>query len=452
MYKSFTLCIAIAGSCLLPSCDKYLDITPKGYTLLNTVTNYDQWLNAYPLYSISENTHLIYSSDLYDIASPAIPANGTQTKLYTWLPQVSDGSAGLWAAHYQVISSFNSVIVGIDNATGGTAKQIASLKAEAILGRAYEYFYLVNEYGKQYDSASVSTDPGVPIVLSDDVAQQIPPRSTVKQVYDFIISETEKAIPDLPESNSGNTFRGSKGAGYSLLARIYFYARNYSMAKEYAQLAINNSPGRSLIDLNAVTNVGNIPKISVRPDIIYARQNSSTFDPDLGLVRSYDLSDRRLRLFFFNLGNLTFTQRGVVKYHYGGATGNNENNLGTSVSEMMLIIAEAAARKNELTEALEILDQLRKKRIPPANYNPYTSNDQEFVLQKILDERKLELPFTGLRWFDMRRLNFEGRMPTVNRLDATGMPYATLEPGSVRYTFQVPQLVLDFNPNMPQNP
>ncbi len=92
---------------------------------------------------------------------------------------------------------------------------------------------------------------------------------------------------------------------------------------------------------------------------------------------------------------------------------------------MKLIIAECAARSNDLTTALQQLDEVRKYRFATASYIPFQSNDQEEVFQEVLKERSHELPFNGLRWFDMRRFDKENRMGAVNRYDAQGNIIAT---------------------------
>jgi hypothetical protein len=119
---------------------------------------------------------------------------------------------------------------------------------------------------------------------------------------------------------------------------------------------------------------------------------------------------------------------------------------------MKLIIAESAARGHDLTTALQQLDDIRKDRFDAGNYIPYQSTNQDSVLQKVLEERNHELPFSGLRWFDMRRLDKEGRMGTVHRYDAQGNIIATLAPHSNSYTLQIPVQVLKYNPGMKQNP
>lgn len=431
-------------------CDKYLEITPKGYTLLNTVSDYDQWLNDPQLYILNGSSSLLYASDLVDIVQISNPPDPTHLP-YVWSPDYAAfNSADLWGAHFTAISSYNSVIIGVDGATGGTEAQKTTLKAEALLGRAFEYFYLVNEYGKPYDSATAAKDPAVPIVFTDDVAQKVPPRSSVKNVYDFIIADIRAAIPALPAENSRNRYRGSVAAAYSLLARIYLNAGNYADARINAQLALDNSTGQTVSNYNSLATSADMQQLAIRPDAIYARRSEWPAIPTVQFLRSFNKKDSRLRLFY--LGNIetNFPVRGVTGYYFGDYP--LCENGGTSIQEMKLIIAEIAARSNDLTEALNLLDEVRKNRIPAASYTPYQSADKEFVLQKVLEERVFEFPFNSFRFFDMRRLDREGRMPAVNRYNAAGTVIATLEPHSPRYTLRVPQLVLQFNPGMEQNP
>ena len=45
------------------------------------------------------------------------------------------------------------------------------VRAEAKVGRAFEYYLLVNTFGKHYGTSS-STDLGVPLVLHADVSEK----------------------------------------------------------------------------------------------------------------------------------------------------------------------------------------------------------------------------------------------------------------------------------------
>ena len=440
---------------LLAGCDKYLDIKPKGKTLLSTVTDYDQWLNDPSLcLGFGQPSGIFnYFGDNVDAPSISTPPTQPAELVYTWGQQYStDLSAApmFWGEHYAKINQFNTVLLGIDGATNGTSSQKKSIRAEALLGRALEYFYLVNEYGKSYDSATADKDLAVPFVTSNDVTQEVPARSTVAEIYKHIIADLTAAIPDLPADNSANRLRGSTAAAYSLLARVYFYARDYADARKNAELALGNSRA-VMIDYNGTLSISGL--LGLQPDVIYGRMLLGNTPATLDFMRSFETNDLRVKKLYRSSDGYTFTIRGATLFIPSIVTSVFQYlNTGTSVQEMKLIIAECAARSNDLTVALQQLDDVRKARFASASYVPYQSGNQEAVLQEVLKERNHELPFCGLRWFDMRRLDKENRMGTVNRYNAQGTIIATLAPHSNRYTLQIPVQVLSFNPGMQQNP
>jgi hypothetical protein len=461
MNRKFKLFIGLIV-CLASSvsCNKYLDIQPKGVTLLTTVTDYDQWLNSASIEaSVPREINLLQDNEDEPLIPSTITAVGDL--IYTWAPQFSTDitqTPVIWAQHYQNIYYFNTVISGIDAATG-SAQLKASLKAEALLGRALEYLYLVNLYGKAYDPATANNDLAVPFVVSNDLAVTIPPRSTVQAIYNDIFADVNAALPALPQDNSNNRFRGSVAGGYSVLARAYLFMRNYAQASVYAQKALLAGP-HSLLDYSNMANSAAIPLLTARPDAIYARMTAGGLataeTPTVGFLQSFDINDLRLQFFYSGPGaaNNKNATRNTTAYKPGGTTAPSEayQNWGTSVAEMQLIIAEAAARTGDLTTALQFLNGLRKCRFAASKYQAYQSTDQSQVLQRILLERSFEFAFIGMRWFDMRRLAADQNMPTVNRYDGQNNVIATLQPSSPRYTLQIPAQVMYFHPDWVQNP
>lgn len=454
LYK-FNLIPILLCSLVFAGCDKYLDITPKGKRLLSTVADYDQWLNDETLiYGIGQPSGLFsFFNDNVDVVSITNPPAQAAELVYTWAPQFSTDinvAPAFWGEHYAKINLYNTVLLGIDKATAGTNSQRKSLKAEALLGRALEYFYLVNEYGKVYDSATASKDLAVPFVTSNDVSQVVPGRSTIAEIYTHIIEDLNAAIDDLPADNIANRFRGSKASAYSMLSRVYFYARNYADARRYAELALANS-NVTMLDYNGALPLSDM--VSIRQDVIYGRMILGNIAASLDYMRSFAGNDLRVRKLYYSTDGYTFTTRGATMFVPAFITPVLQYvNTGTSIQEMKLIIAESAARSNDLPVALQQLDEVRKNRFAMATYVRFESADQEAVLQEILTERYHELSFSGLRWFDMRRLDKENRMGVVKRYNAQGDVIATLEPHSDRYTLQIPYQVISFNPGMEQNP
>lgn len=439
----------------LIACNKFLDVEPKGFTLLKTVSDYDQWLNddIGALETVPQDLNIL--ADNVDKPSVSVPPGGKDL-VYSWALQFSSDlntAPNFWGQHYANINKYNTVINGIDKATDGSELQKKSLNAEALLGRAFEYWYLINEYGKVYDPATAAQDPGVPFITSNDVTQVVPPRASVQEVYDHIISDINTAIPGLPQNNSKNRFRGSLSAAYSVLARVYLYQRDYPNAAKNAKFAIQNGTAR-MVDFRLPLPSSGV--LNGKEDVIYGRQNVYAvllqYQPTLDLLHLYAVNDLRLNLFYTSMDN--FTARGgtnvntVVPYV-------SYTNFGTSVQEMKLIIAESAARIGDaqnLQAALQQLNELRIDRFLSSAYQPLQSNDKDQILNWVLRERSIELPFSGLRWFDMRRLDKEGQMQTVMRYDAQNNIIATLPHNSPKYTLQIPVQVLQFHPDMMQNP
>ena len=95
--------------------------------------------------------------------------------------------------------------------------------AEAYFLRAFNYFTITQIHG------------GVPLV--DHVltpSEFTLPRSSIKEIYDLIKSDLNKAIAVLPEKSEWgiqNAGRASKGAAKALLAKVYLYESSY--AKNY---------------------------------------------------------------------------------------------------------------------------------------------------------------------------------------------------------------------------
>ncbi|MEC5145047.1 RagB/SusD family nutrient uptake outer membrane protein [Chitinophaga sp. 212800010-3] len=434
------------------SCRKYLDVEPKGKVILSTVNDFDLFLNSSSL-TASGARELNLLSDEADV--PAIPLVPTRPEdlVYLWAEQYNTDTKDvpvIWGKHYGNIYKYNAVLLGINAARNGTDADKKRIRSEALLGRAFEYLYLVNLYAKPYNSTTADKDLAVPFMVSVDVSEKTPTRSTVEEIYNHIFADINEAIPGLSASNAANRFRGSVPAAYSILARASLYCGRYDDAAKYAKMAMGDNPP-ALIDYNTVTKSSQLPKMVDRPTELYARYStypSSWEYPTLNFLKRFDTSDLRLRLFYTSLGDLSFQKRGVS---YFAVNGTPVPNFGTSVEEMKLIIAEVAARKGDMDAALGQLNDIRKNRIRKSAWKPLTSADKNEVLDWVMRERGFELAFRGFRWIDMRRLDAEGKMPAVVRYGANNEVRATLPPKSARYTLQIPMSVLYFNPDMPRN-
>ena len=256
--KNVTTILAICVVVMLTGCNDYLDIKPKGEKIPTTVGDYATLLNYESVQKVSD-TYPAYLTD--DVFLPDV-AEGTATpglnsvdqsirNLYLFKKEVFGDAQddGFWFASYNRIYYYNTVIDNIMDADGSDEQQKLSIRAEALISRALEYLYLVNGYAKHYDVRTAESDPGVPLILDEDISKKNLVRASVKDVYAQILSDLQTALPNLPVQAKGNAFRASKAAGYGVLAKMYLYMGNYAEALKAANevLEINNS----LLDLKS---------------------------------------------------------------------------------------------------------------------------------------------------------------------------------------------------------
>ena len=462
--KKVTTILAICVVVMLTGCNDYLDIKPKGEKIPKTVTDYETLLNYESVQKVSD-TYPTYLTD--DVYLPDV-AQGTATpglnsvdqsilNLYLFKKDVFGEAQddGFWFASYNRIYYYNTVIDNIMNAEGPSEQQKHSIRAEALISRALEYLYLVNGYAKHYDVRTADTDPGVPLILDEDISKKDLVRASVKDVYAQIQSDLQAALPNLPAQPKGNAFRASKAAGYGILAKMYLYMGNYTEALKAANevLEINNS----LLDLKkyAVVKVQssigrtNVPQDIDNPENIYIKfapyvygLSSKVFGSD-ELISLFSEDDMRLQVYFTK----NFRNIPTDKYVWAPYL---RANLAVSSPEIYLIAAECEAREGSIERAIALINKLRDNRIK--NNTDIVATDRNDALQKVLEERRRELAMSGMvRYIDLKRLNQESQFAkTITHVTGEGM--FSLEPNSPLYVLPIPAKVMRFNKNsMKQN-
>ena len=462
--KNVTTILAICVVVMLTGCNDYLDIKPKGEKIPTTVSDYETLLNYESVQKVSD-TYPAYLTD--DVFLPDV-AEGTATpglnsvdqsirNLYLFKKEVFGDAQddGFWFASYNRIYYYNTVIDNIMNADGSDEQQKLSIRAEALISRALEYLYLVNGYAKYYDVRTAESDPGVPLILDEDISKKNLVRASVKDVYAQIQSDLQTALPNLPMQAKGNAFRASKAAGYGVLAKMYLYMGNYAEALKAANevLEINNS----LLDLKkyavvkAQSSIGrtNVPQDIDNPENIYIKfapyvygLSSKVFGSD-ELISLFSEDDMRLQVYFTK----NFRNIPTDKYVWAPYL---RANLAVSSPEIYLIAAECEAREGSIERAIALINKLRDNRIK--NNTDIVATDRNDALQKVLEERRRELAMSGMvRYIDLKRLNQESQFAkTVTHV--TGEGTFSLEPNSPLYVLPIPAKVMRFNKNsMQQN-
>jgi len=431
------------------SCKKYLDVkrnqalaVPSSLKDLQAIIDNQSGNASAP--DIIETV----AGDFY--LSPAVyNVQDVQTRMnYTWDAQaiVPDKN---WNDPYKAIYDANFVLDFLPEIKTGNADQAQynSIKGSAIFNRAFMFHQLAQLFCNPY-SDNAATDPGIVIRLTAAVEDRST-RSTVQQTYDQIINDLKMTVELLPAKTT-TSFRPNKAAAYALLARVYLSMRDYSNAGTYADLALKENA--SLLDYNSLTPAGSpqMLKYISNPEIMFvgfsfnplleqSRMNIDTF-----LYRSYDDNDLRKKVFFGTNGTSTYWQGSYIpddlRYDIFS---------GLAVDELYLIRAESFARAGNKDAALSDLNTLLRKRWKTGTFADLTAVNANDALKLVIDERRKELLFRGLRWSDLRRFNLESANITLKR-SISGNEY-TLPPKDLRWTLLIPVKETSLS-GIPQNP
>ena len=119
----------------------------------------------------------------------------------------------------------------------------------------------------------------------------------------------------------------------------------------------------------------------------------------------------------------------------GGYNGTNFAFTGLATDEMYLVRAESRAWAGDMNGALKDLNYLLLRRYKTGTFIPYTASTPN-LRDTILNERRKELPFRGVRWTDIRRLNLEDEGITPIRI-LNGEKY-TLPVNRPKYALPIP--------------
>ncbi|WP_282126331.1 RagB/SusD family nutrient uptake outer membrane protein [Marinifilum flexuosum] len=145
----------------------------------------------------------------------------------------------LWSGCYKGIVNANKVI---DKAERGTPR-LNHVIGEMHYLRAFFYFNLVNIWGRPY-AQDPSQNLGVPIILdAEPDADNLPPRATVKEVYDQILSDLTSAatlMSEFKRIDAEYNIYASEQAANALLSRVYLYMGDNVKAEEYATKVIDS--------------------------------------------------------------------------------------------------------------------------------------------------------------------------------------------------------------------
>jgi hypothetical protein len=108
-----------------------------------------------------------------------------------------------------------------------------------------------------------------------------------------------------------------------------------------------------------------------------------------------------------------------------------------TTTEVYLIKAECLARTQKVSDAMDVLNKVRKTRILSAYYQPLTATDATDAVKKIRAVKNNEMILTIVPFADARRFNLDSNYATTLTKTVNGTTY-TLKPDSYMWTMPFP--------------
>ncbi len=468
----------LAGSLFLGACSKSeLDLFPYNQVETKQAFNTEQdiTLAVNGMYNRLKSSGSYYSGSwniIWDCIADNLIMNQSgrlsQQKYSKWQYNSTD-THGMYQGGYTIVRTANAILENIEKFPAGAFKDNA--KGEALAVRAMTYFDMSRIFSKAYVNA-VDADSTINYTTTTDYNIKLP-KEPLKGFYDKVIADLTQAYSLINTSNGAG--RLNKAAVAGLLSRVYLYKGDWTNCITAANNALGTTP-----NLPSIANFPGIWTDVTEAGVLFKLKNTNTDNVNTLGVNYYQAVGNPLQMkseyvIEYNLAQLfqpgdvrtttyvakdslyqTNRYNQVVKWR--GRAGQPAGVLDAKVlrtAEVLLNRAEAEYRSGATNAASDDVNLLKTNRI-----NGWTnvSYSGQALLDEILLQRRLELAFEGDRFFDLKRRN----QPIVrdgtkgDKSNGTGISYdpntLTMPVGSKLFLMPFPQLELDFNKNLTQNP
>jgi hypothetical protein len=483
--KYITLFTALIALILLNSCNKSL-LDPVPLTSISDVTAFDTperilaQVNA--LYAGVKNSQFLggrYSiyqelrADEFIMNKPNV-----QTGQLTWGHNVNSSTSevqNLWSNAYGAINRIHLFLEGLElNKSKVSEALYTNYVGEAKFLRALCYFLLVQQYARPY-AENKGASAGLPmrLIAEKTSTNNELARSSVKQVFDQVISDLNEAENKLPltyASASLNTSRAHRNTAIALKSRVYLVEADYeNVIRESAKMVSGTTTfqaGSGVANkLEAVVTNIFTGSYTGAEAILFLPMNAQDAPGGQNALSYYFTFNPGNGEFYLNTAgtvsnpvfaasstdarkNLVVTQQNQLwLYKYKTPSPYIDFIPVIRYAEVLLNYAEAAAMTGDLAKATALLNAIRKR--ADANYNfPATSiSTKEALINTIVTERKIELLGEGFRVPDLqRRLQ---PLPGKSGIAGNSPPVAATE---TKYIWPIPANELSTNPLMVPNP
>ena len=459
-------------------CKKYLEHAPDQRASLNSVEKVAELLiTAYP-----QANYITFTEAMTDNAADK---GITTTEFVNRDPWFFEDVRGrdedtpdfYWNACYAAIATANEALDAISKASNQA--NYSAQKGEALVARAYAHFMLVTLYSKGYDPATADTDPGIPYVTEPEkVVFQKYSRKTVAYVYQQIEKDLTEGLTLIKDNvYTIPKYHFTQAAAHAFAARFYLFKKDYQQAVTQANAVftagsitanlkqVNSTAYRSYqyLDLQSqytqATNNSNLlltecpsswgrSYASYRYSMTFPVLNQTYYGSNVtGGVWSWQVFGRETSL------NVPKFRELFIRQSANADIGDPYNIIPLFTAEEVLFNrAEANTYLGNTVDAIKDLNDYASTRITTSATNPVynpaihtitadkinrfysTLSLRDGIIKTILDFKRVEFCFEGMRWFDILRY----KIPVVHTsfdLKTT----ITLGPNDPHRVIQIPQ-------------
>lgn len=438
--KKLTIIIAFA-SLIMVSCDEdFIDLFPISSVTVDKLYKTDKdFKDAFP--PIYDNLQSIYNQywmfgDLRgDDSWDEIVKSGSDSYMDLFTTKSDDGLMNTtWTQHYIAIFRVNTLLTKIEDKDVSEVPNKESYIAEARFIRGLMYFNLVRIFGDV---------PMITIPLSIDEGYKTP-REPVDNIYNQII------IPDLLAAESvlpvkwgsSDVGRPTRGAAKGILSRVYLILKDFQKAEtklqELTTMGYELLPSftrlfdhtqdehhseyiwdieyeEGLSEANSFTTTSTPNSLLFTTHFgMKMTEGGECNSPTQLLVDLFVDQDLRKETTIGEPGGFTntagefillppntsqtYTKKWIVPFAMNNDAKANWKLI--RYGDVLLMYAEALNENGKTAQAIPYLNQIRTRAGMPEY--PLTLTQSE-TRDAIVLERRLELSFEGVRWFDLVR-------------------------------------------------
>lgn len=417
-----------------------------------------------------------------------------------------------WSDSYRLINRCNIILEGVQTAADNgviTQEQANQYKGEALVFRAITHFELLIHFSRPFLHTADASHMGVPYrersyttasAVDEGIEQG---RNSVAECYQKVLADLNLAEEYLPtKAQRGGAKAGivrfTKQAAVAFKTRVHLHKYDWTNVINegskfmtggvYAgTVGLAPEPGDPFSD-----SYGNI-------ESIFSIENSGTNNPAVNAALASQYKRRLLvcispiiwrdPAWLSDDNRRTSTTEGIVPgpelvymnnnrmytNKYKDVTNYTDGSPLIRYAEVVLNLAEAYTRTNDVSNGLDLLNDVRDRALAdPAtqSYNAGSFADNVELLGAILKERRIEFVMEGRRWPDIHRLQFCPHFPidgipakVANGLPPAnafilGTPYdgaygvAAVPYSDYRFVWPIPRVEIDANPTLreQQNP